>query len=172
MGGSIKVISEPNQGSTFNISLTLEKVKHKTQAKRKTDIVIASKYAVDILLVEDDKVNQMVAKKMLQKFHCNITIANNGQEALDILSEQSFALIFMDIQMPIMDGIKTTQIIRESDMNSIIIAMTANATNEDKDKCLSIGMNDYLSKPVQINKLNSILDKWINIHNQNRKHET
>jgi len=78
MGGNIKVISELNQGSTFNISLTLDKAKVKEQARRKSDVVIDRKYDVNILLVEDDKVNQMVAKKMLQKFHCNITIANNG----------------------------------------------------------------------------------------------
>jgi len=163
MRGNIKVISELSQGSTFNITLTLDKAKQKKHARSKADVIMGRKYDVNILLVEDDKVNQMVAMKMLQKFHCNITIANNGQEALDILSEQSFNLIFMDIQMPVLDGIKTTQIIRKSDVNSIIIAMTANATNEDREKCFSIGVNDYLSKPVKINDINLMLDKWINI---------
>lgn len=122
-----------------------------------------------ILLVENEMVNQMVATDMLQSIGCTVDLAENGQEALDILADnkRKYDAILMDCMMPIMDGFEATQLIRENekDLNDgthqIIIAMTANAMAGEKDKCLAIGMDDYLSKPVKEKALYEKLKEYI-----------
>jgi signal transduction histidine kinase/DNA-binding response OmpR family regulator len=103
-----------------------------------------------ILLAEDNKVNQKIAKIILQKQGCEVDIANNGVEVLSLLNQNRYDVILMDVQMPEMDGLTATQKIIEQYGNNrpIIIAMTANATDGDKEKCLKAGMDDYLSKPI------------------------
>jgi len=160
MSGEIAVNSELGKGSTFNISLTLPTssniaIQHQRREEQKTQLD-----NLKILLVEDDRVNQMVAIKMLEKLNCNISIANNGQEAIDISSTHKFDIVFMDIQMPVMDGIKAAELIRKQDATIIIIAMTANVMKEERDKCFDSGMNDFIAKPIQMNKLNDKLMKW------------
>jgi signal transduction histidine kinase/CheY-like chemotaxis protein len=116
------------------------------------------------LLVEDNIVNQMVAKKLLEKNGLTVDIAANGKEGLEMQRQFSYDFIFMDCQMPVMDGFEATKAIRESeegsDNNQIIIAMTANAIKGDREYCIKQGMDDYISKPVDRNKLQSIIDKW------------
>lgn len=124
-----------------------------------------------ILLVEDNSINQKVMCGLLRDWDVNYHIANHGGEALQalkqsILDSEPFDAIFMDCQMPIMDGYETTQRIRQGDAgadikNIPIIAMTANAMFGDQEKCLSSGMNDYLSKPINIEKLEMSLIKWL-----------
>jgi PAS domain S-box-containing protein len=122
---------------------------------------------LNILLVEDNVINQVVAQGMLALFNIEADIANNGQEAIDALNsnQKSYDIILMDCQMPILDGFATTTLIREgrcsdSYKNIPIIAMTANAMQGDKEKCVAIGMNDYLSKPIIPELLKDILIKW------------
>ena len=119
----------------------------------------------DILIVEDNQVNQLVAKSMLENFGANIKIANNGEEAITALKEKSYSLVFMDCQMPVMDGYEATQAIRKSeadtDAHTIIVAMTANAMQEDKNKCIQSGMDDFISKPFTQQELLSTLNKWL-----------
>jgi len=108
---------------------------------------------LQLLLVEDNPVNQLVATGILEEFGVTTTVANNGLEALQLLKQTTFDLILMDCQMPEMDGYQATQAIRsgqagENNLNVNIIAMTANAMLGDKEKCLDVGMNDYLSKPI------------------------
>ncbi|MEM8711577.1 MAG: response regulator [Planctomycetota bacterium] len=118
-----------------------------------------------ILVVEDNTVNQRLAKAMLARggFHCDI--ANHGGEALDILSRMPFDIVLMDCQMPVLDGFETTRNIREREARSgqhiPIIAMTANAMEGDADRCLAAGMDAYLSKPISAARLYDTLDEWI-----------
>ena len=118
-----------------------------------------------ILLVEDNLTNQLVVGGMLETINEEILmdIANNGEEALSKLKENpdKYALVFMDCQMPGMDGFEATKAIRDSNNDITIVAMTANAMPEDKEKCLYVGMDDYLSKPLSIDKLKDMLLKWI-----------
>ena len=116
-----------------------------------------------VLLVEDNPVNQMVATEILSFADIRIHKAGNGVEAIEILKEINFDAVLMDIQMPGMDGIEATGIIR-NDLNLKqlpIIAMTANAMTGDREKCISAGMNDYISKPIESRQLYSILSRWI-----------
>ncbi len=117
-----------------------------------------------ILLVEDNAVNQKVALKMLEKFGYSADFCNDGVEAIEKLSLKEYSLIFMDIQMPRLDGYETTAKIRASENTGKhipIVAMTANSMSGDKEKCLDSGMDDYLSKPIRINALSGILEKWL-----------
>jgi PAS domain S-box-containing protein len=117
-----------------------------------------------ILLAEDNLVNQKVALKQLQSLGYNADVAANGQEVLALLKKDPYDLILMDCQMPVLDGIATTQAIRHQykshQHQPIIVAMTANAMKEDKQMCFDAGMNDYLSKPVIKEKLAAILEHW------------
>lgn len=118
---------------------------------------------IKILLAEDNFTNQVVAKGLLTKIGYSLDIANNGEEVLKKINVEYYDLILMDVQMPILDGIKTTQKIRQNvykDGQPIIIAMTANASEEDKQLCIFSGMNDYLSKPVRKNEIIKKLEKW------------
>lgn len=122
---------------------------------------------LDILLAEDNHINQRVAKHMLERLQQNVTITDNGRLALKKLDEQSFDLIFMDCRMPEMDGYETTRRIRRHPSHSKIpiVALTANATSKDRERCLSAGMDDYLSKPVIQSDLIQILQKWSKLKN-------
>ena len=123
-----------------------------------------------ILLAEDNPTNQMVATKMLEKYGCIVTSARNGQEAVRMLKQRSFDLIFMDCQMPEMDGFEATRIIRDleertSQPKTPIIAFTAHAMKGDDDKCFDAGMNDYMSKPVHKRTMAKMLIKWLHSDN-------
>jgi two-component system sensor histidine kinase/response regulator len=116
-----------------------------------------------VLLVEDNAINQMLAEELLTTFaHTSVTIAENGQEALDRLSAQPFDAVLMDVQMPVMDGLETTRRIREMPNYAElpIIAMTAHALAEELDKCLAAGMNDYVTKPFEPEQLFASLARW------------
>ncbi|MCK5662335.1 MAG: response regulator, partial [Thiotrichaceae bacterium] len=114
-----------------------------------------------IFLVEDNPINQQIARELLQQAGIKVTIANNGQECLDNLEENTFDCILMDIQMPVLDGLETTRKIRQmAKYNDLpIIAMTANAMKTDIDNCHDAGMNDHISKPINISNLFDTLKK-------------
>ncbi|RNC85942.1 MAG: response regulator [Balneola sp.] len=118
---------------------------------------------ISILVAEDNSTNQVVMKKMMSKIGYEIEIAETGEEVIQKLSSKFYELIFMDVQMPILDGLQATQKIRLGVYEKgqpTIIAMTANASEEDKQMCLFVGMNDYLSKPVTRNDIISKIEKW------------
>ena len=117
---------------------------------------------LSILLVEDNLVNQKIAKRMFDSLGYSVDLANNGKEAVKKLDEQGYDLVFMDVQMPIMDGLTATRFIRESTTSDTlpIIAMTANALPEDREACLDAGMNDYLAKPIKPKFLQDMINKW------------
>ncbi len=121
-----------------------------------------------ILVVEDNPINQKVALRMLSKMGIKPDVANNGREALNLMEQRHFDLVFMDCQMPEMDGFTATRAIRNLEGNarhSIIVAMTANALQGDREKCLAAGMDDYVSKPVKSSDLSSMVEKWTNKRN-------
>jgi CheY-like chemotaxis protein len=122
------------------------------------------KHSMRILLAEDNPVNQKLANIMLTKAGYKVEVANNGREAFEkyTASPGDFDLILMDIQMPEMDGLEATKAIREKGFDTIpIIAMTAHALKGDKEKCLDVGMNDYIPKPIKRELVFEILEKWI-----------
>lgn len=118
----------------------------------------------EILVVEDNLVNQKVAVGMLKRLRCEVTVAKDGQEALDILAQRSFDLIFMDCQMPVMDGLQATRLIREREQNADrshpIVAMTAHALEEHRQASLASGMNDHITKPVALADFELMLNKY------------
>ncbi|NQZ90394.1 MAG: transporter substrate-binding domain-containing protein [Colwellia sp.] len=119
-----------------------------------------------VLVVEDNAVNQKVAEGLLKKFGIQVDIAANGQEALDTLENLPFDLVLMDCQMPVMDGYAATLKIRLADSKVLnqkipIVAMTANSMQGDRDKCLSVGMDDFISKPINPSKLHEALKRWL-----------
>jgi PAS domain S-box-containing protein len=122
------------------------------------------KHSVRILLAEDNPVNQKLAKMMLTKAGYQVEVANNGKEAVAkyTASPEDFDLVFMDVQMPKMDGMDATKAIREKGFDSIpIVAMTAHAMKGDMEKCLEVGMDDYISKPIKRELVFEILEKWV-----------
>jgi len=118
-----------------------------------------------ILLVEDNPVNQKVGRRMLERLGCDVVVAGNGIEAIEQLEARGFDLVLMDCQMPEMDGYTATREIRKKPAGGYrdipIVAMTANALEEDRGLCLEAGMNDYTSKPVQLQRLAEVLTKWL-----------
>jgi len=120
----------------------------------------AGQHPLNILIAEDNLINQKLIIKVLNKLGYKPSLANNGQEVLEMLEKEEFEVILMDVQMPVLDGLSTTRKIRnEFDKQPVIIAMTANAMVEDREECLSAGMNDYVSKPINIEELVDVLKK-------------
>ncbi|WP_107822029.1 response regulator [Mangrovibacterium marinum] len=121
------------------------------------------KEKLSILLVEDNVLNQRIVTFSLKKFNHDIEIANNGLEALNVFKEKKFDVILMDIMMPVMDGLEASLKIREYEKeNNIvdptpIIAVTANTMDNDREKCLAHGMNEFIAKPFDVSKLNFVL---------------
>jgi len=120
---------------------------------------------LNILLVEDNLLNQRIVTFSLKRFNHDVIIANNGVEAIELFREKKFDVILMDIMMPVMDGLEATVKIREIESitniekRTPIIALTANTMDNDRDKCLSYGMDEFMAKPFDIEKLNSIFDE-------------
>jgi len=125
-----------------------------------------------ILLVEDMIINQKVALGLMSNFNLTIDIANNGKEAVEKQANNKYDVILMDCQMPVMDGFEATQIIRETDKETPIIAVTANVLSSDKERCNQAGMNDHLSKPFNRQQLVTILSRWLSIEKTETQNDT
>lgn len=131
----------------------------RTEAQNEQEF--SSQYPLRILLAEDNPINQLLATKMLNTIGYEPVKAENGLEVLEMMKTESFDLILMDVQMPEMDGLETTKNIRtKNTLQPVIIAMTANAMQSDQDECLKAGMDDYLSKPVRVDTLKAMIQKW------------
>ena len=125
--------------------------------------LLAEQLPLNILLAEDIRVNQKVALRIFKRLGYEADLATNGKEVLEALHRQSYDVVFMDVQMPEMDGFEATRAIREewqNDSRPWIIAMTANAMRGDREKCLEVGMNDYISKPIQIEAIERSLRQF------------
>jgi signal transduction histidine kinase/CheY-like chemotaxis protein/ligand-binding sensor domain-containing protein len=174
MGGKLKVKSEFNKGSTLYFAVPLKPSNEWILPEaEKIDEESLNKYpsgfdkirSAKILIAEDEVLNQFILRKVLEAEGFVITIANNGNECISLLEKNNdYDIILMDIQMPEMDGFATTQYIRNSMRHKDvkIIGVSANAFSETKQQILSDGMNDFLSKPVNMNELFAMLVKWIN----------
>ncbi len=127
---------------------------------------LAARYPLNILIAEDNPVNQQLALIVLTKLGYNPAVAENGQEAVNKMQDQGFDIILMDVQMPELDGFEATKIIRkQSYVQPVIIAMTANAMQGDRDDCINAGMDDYISKPVKPEEIAGMLAKWAEKNN-------
>ncbi|AJR03152.1 hybrid sensor histidine kinase/response regulator [Siansivirga zeaxanthinifaciens] len=152
--GTINIKSELGVGTQVNIKLPFEIVQIKQHITADATLLNTNNKDLKILIVEDNKMNQMVIRKILQSFnYTNLVIANNGNEGLECLKKESFDIILMDLQMPVMDGYEATKIIRNGDLGELIksipiIAVTADAMQKTREYVLEIGMNDYINKPI------------------------
>jgi signal transduction histidine kinase/CheY-like chemotaxis protein/HPt (histidine-containing phosphotransfer) domain-containing protein len=162
LGGTLSLHSEPNKGTEFSFSLPfLSASKESTEKNVNKNATVPIQATRTILVVEDSIMNQKLARIILHNNGFEVTIAENGQEAIDLLKEKTFDLILMDIQMPVMDGCLATCIIRnELKLTTPIIAMTAHALDGEKEKCIREGMNDYLAKPFKEEELLQKIAAW------------
>ena len=138
---------------------------------RSSEQVRSASLVAEVLLVEDNPVNQKVAVVHLDKLGCSVTIANNGQEAVHEMMQSQFDVIFMDCQMPVMDGFEATRNIRQYEKkyggHRRIVAMTANAMKGDRERCLQVGMDDYISKPISRKKLYDVIARNVGQPDEN-----
>ena len=182
MGGTIGVESTMNKGSVFHFSLTFKispVSEPEAQAKpveTMHDIKAENLSGVHVLVVDDNKINRQVAKLTLEKWSINVSLAESGRQAIEWLTKnQKVDLILMDITMPEMDGFETTEYIRtkfDSAVKDIpIVAMTASAFAGEKDKCLAMGLNDYISKPFKPVELFELVKKNLQVHFHKTKNE-
>ncbi len=181
MGGKLQVQSYPGQGSCFWFALPLERADDATEPataaetssmEEETMVGLAKSLSTPglnqerVLLVEDNPVNQLVASSMLDVLGVTCETASDGREALEKLERGHYALVLMDVEMPQMDGHAATREIRRRERQSgsprvPVIAMTANAMAEDRMRCITSGMDDYLAKPYELNALATIIHRWL-----------
>jgi signal transduction histidine kinase/HPt (histidine-containing phosphotransfer) domain-containing protein len=181
MGGKMWAESVPGQGSTFHFNANFQSVALESallHAKKNIAVPrpasagppVAERLPLRILLVDDNVINQKVAARILHQIGYEADLAENGHKALAALDRKIYDLVFMDVMMPEMGGVETTEILRARQKNStthptyggriVVVAMTAQAMQGDRDKCLAAGMDDYLSKPVRPADLRRIIEKW------------
>ncbi|MDH5445115.1 MAG: response regulator [Gammaproteobacteria bacterium] len=171
LDGELDVISQPDNGTTFILSIpcgqTGDMITHLKQINfnklNEPDFNTQSNLSGTILLVEDNKTNQNLIASLLRKMGASVTCANDGKEAMELALRQQYDLIYMDMQMPVMSGLEAIKQLRANYYRAPIVALTANATREDRQSCLDAGCNDYLTKPVNRERLYSLTAKYLDI---------
>ena len=161
MGGEIKLKSEVGKGSTFTFKLNFlinnEPLEVIEEVKPYSDKQLKHK---SILLIEDNKINQMITRKMLENKSISCEIIDNGEEAVDLLKLKRFDMILMDVHLPGINGTTATKLIREFDKATPIIALTAISLDENRDMLLSFGMDDVITKPFVPDEFYSTIAKF------------
>jgi signal transduction histidine kinase len=165
MGGSIFVESAPGEGSCFSFEIPVIEGEAPAEFAPEVDILTGSCKDYTILIAEDVDINREIICAMLEPTGAKIECAEDGNQALQMFrhAPERYDIIFMDVQMPVMDGITATRLIREISKNIPIVAMTANAFQEDISACLEAGMNDHLSKPLDYNRMMSKLQSYLHL---------
>lgn len=167
MDGEIWVESKEGEGSKFCFTAIFNLTAEKAMGASDdiSDLVLESVIKKKILVVEDDEVSRKIVSIVLRKKEIDVYLASNGKEAVEMFTKEAFDLIMMDMNMPYMDGFSATRLIRQkeemSNSHTPIIAMTAYALSGDREKCLAVGVDDYLSKPLDIHELSLVIDKWL-----------
>ncbi len=170
MGGEIGVKSQLNKGSTFYFSLLFEETTcanddelmlESGQEKLKSTSLLADEIPLNILVAEDNNINRVIADKLFSKLGYKVDLVNDGEQALKAVSKKSYDVVYMDMQMPLMDGVTSTINIIEQypDNHPVIIAMTANVLAEDKQKCFTAGMTDFICKPINLEDIIASIKK-------------
>jgi PAS domain S-box-containing protein len=167
--GISNVLLKPIRRSKLydSMVIALTKIKKKSEPKEKKSKVDSRLQGISlkVLIAEDNLINQKLSKRLLEKQGWQVTVANNGKEAVELVEKLGFDLVLMDIQMPEMDGLEATRLIREREKETgkhiPIIALTAHAFDEDRRKCLEVGMDDYTSKPIRIQELFKIIERLL-----------
>ncbi|WP_374350245.1 ATP-binding protein [Chitinimonas sp.] len=159
MGGALRVESTFGRGSTFSFELPLKPADEPQQPEALAQPALLP--SMHILLAEDNLINQRLAVALLEKAGHRVTVAGNGQEAIERFVADRFDLVLMDMQMPEMDGLQATRAIRvlEGERHTPIVAMTANVMPEDRARCFDAGMDDFISKPISMSHLNQVLQQ-------------
>lgn len=162
LNGSMTLASEVGVGTKIILKFPLQTEKPEPLNTCKQVESEGDQYDYPILIVEDNIVNQMVLKKMIGALGYKTLVAENGQVALSILQEQTVSLVMMDLQMPVMDGLTCAKSIRALGFSKLpVIALTANIMANDKKSCIAVGMNDYLTKPVKLETLRPVLERYV-----------
>ncbi|MCH8530137.1 MAG: response regulator [Saccharospirillum sp.] len=161
LNGHIEVDSQLGRGSEFRLNISLLPGRSGNQTADPVITLPELNLSGRVLVVEDNLVNQGIVCKMLQKMGLEVAVANHGEEALKACSESRFDLILMDVQMPGIDGLEATRLLRQRGITTPIVALTANATAESRQACVEAGMVDFLSKPFRYLALQAILQRFL-----------
>ncbi len=176
MEGEIRVKSQPNKGTTFHINITLPRCDEQVgdtpytlasplyAEHTETHPTETAPFSGHVLVADDNPVNQEIITRMLESFGIRVKVADNGQEAVQLLSRTDYDLVFMDYQMPVLDGIEATRQIRANaarNQRVPIVALSASALPDDLEKYRQAGMDDFLAKPVELDQLEAMLKKWL-----------
>ena len=154
--------SESGKGSTFAFHVLLGITQQLPEEAQYTPFDASNQRLPKVLVVDDNAVNLVIMRKFLANLGIDADVAANGREAIDLVQRQDFDLVFMDVQMPEIDGLAATRIIRELSLTTqpFIIALTANAFETDRERCLAAGMNDFLSKPFLFDDIKNKLSSF------------
>ncbi len=174
LGGSLQVESQPGVGTSISVQLAVtlaSDITHETPSTPALKLALETVREVTrarsarVLVVDDQDTNLLVAGRLLEIMGCDVTRATGGRECLKLLKEQSFDIVFLDCQMPGIDGYQTTRTVRqqeeESGKHQTIVAMTARTGPGDREKCLASGMDDYVTKPLDESTLERVLGRWL-----------
>ncbi|NRB53554.1 MAG: response regulator [Saprospiraceae bacterium] len=165
MKGQIDVVSKVGEGTVFSfrVPVLIRPLADGKEVVEEKESLLKERFPVRILLAEDHPINQKLMQIMLQRFGYAVDLAQDGSEAVNLLQQHMYDLVFMDIQMPVMDGLEATRRIRKGlgpKRQPVIIAMTANALQEDRKKCIDAGMDDFMVKPIKLDMVEKMIVKW------------
>ncbi|MCW8826135.1 MAG: ATP-binding protein, partial [Gammaproteobacteria bacterium] len=161
MGSELGLDSRQGEGSRFYFKLPLQNCDCEIDSAQGTQKLVTKKQQLKILVVEDDKISQKMVAALLKRLGHTVTVVDDGQDVMPAFENDSFDLVLMDIRMPIMNGVEATRLLRQQDVDIPIIALTANVFKDDIESYLSAGMNTCLSKPIDIDKLEQVIEQYV-----------